>query len=488
MNTKILSSIMVIGIALMMGMTGGIAWFSDYEASNNNFATAGSLDLKVDFKQWYNGDPVRPWIGVPFPGDETGDQMEPQPQDLDGSPLVTLGDVKPGDYGKLKFSLHVDDNPAYLCLHMQATRNDEVNMTEPERNESSDETGNTGSRWDGELIQNIEVFIWNDTNGNCSYDDGEPSEGGWMPLSSVMDPMGDLTVTDLTCLDLHEIDPCNVYWLGIMWRIPETVGNEIQTDTMSFDIKFQAVQQRHLGCKVYGASDTSKALYGIFPEDERVELLYDLDDDMGDQYSPNGLAYDPIHDRLYFSAVGGSSHVKYYDFEDGNIHDLITVDDTVYGATCKGGDYYYVANGSDALMMIPIDPNTGAGAPEVIVDDINGGTRDYSFGDIDFTSDGKILVGSTTNGDGAAYFTYNMVTEEFKEASIVTGAEKLQIAFCHNGVLWGQTTRNPTAGEFFQISNPLDPDSASASSWAVITTPDGYGFNDLAAVHPCTNR
>lgn len=47
MNSKILASVMVLGVALMMGVAGGIAYFSDTAESTNNTFQAGTLDLKL---------------------------------------------------------------------------------------------------------------------------------------------------------------------------------------------------------------------------------------------------------------------------------------------------------------------------------------------------------------------------------------------------------------------------------------------------------
>lgn len=141
------------------------------------------------------------------------------------------------------------------------------------------------------------------------------------------------------------VENCTTYWLGLEWRIPKTVGNIIQSDVLKFDIGFQAIQQRHLNCKLYGISAVGYDLYGIFPTEGRLELL----DASTDTYK-NGLAYDPIFDRLYYAQGQGSPDLMYYDFATGKIEDtLVDLSSTTYAATCKGGDYYFILDGRDDL-------------------------------------------------------------------------------------------------------------------------------------------
>lgn len=48
MNSRILMSVLAIGVALMMGAAGGLAYFHDTESSTNNSFQAGTLDLTPD--------------------------------------------------------------------------------------------------------------------------------------------------------------------------------------------------------------------------------------------------------------------------------------------------------------------------------------------------------------------------------------------------------------------------------------------------------
>jgi len=42
-----------------------------------------------------------------------------------------------------------------------------------------------------------------------------------------------------------ELDPANVYFVGLEWKLPSTIGNVIQTDSMTASIIAEAVQSRN---------------------------------------------------------------------------------------------------------------------------------------------------------------------------------------------------------------------------------------------------
>lgn len=60
MNSKILMSVMVVGVALMMGAVGGLAYFTDVETSSGNEIRAGTLDIYItdEDEGWRDGNPV----------------------------------------------------------------------------------------------------------------------------------------------------------------------------------------------------------------------------------------------------------------------------------------------------------------------------------------------------------------------------------------------------------------------------------------------
>jgi predicted ribosomally synthesized peptide with SipW-like signal peptide len=84
-------------------------------------------------------------------------------------PLISLSDVKPGDYGEFTFSTHLCYNDGYLWLQMPGGLAEfENSLQDPEST-----IGNDSSGEEGELAENIETTLWYDDD--CSNTiDGEP--------------------------------------------------------------------------------------------------------------------------------------------------------------------------------------------------------------------------------------------------------------------------------------------------------------------------
>ena len=239
-------SLLVIGVVAMAAGAGTIAYFSDTETSTGNTFTAGTLDLKVDWNESYNGAVI-----------------ENQPETDNPGAIFDLSDVKPGDYGEATISLHVHGNDAYGIMTIIPTSNDDVSSTEPELDAGDDEDNPT-DEWDGELAQNMDVVIWWDMNSESDPDDGEDNDGDGVTDEYPGDNIRDETefvfldsgapletferVLDANPFTIETIDPlkaCTTYYIGIKWSIDSEVGNIIQSDEFTADISFYTVQARH---------------------------------------------------------------------------------------------------------------------------------------------------------------------------------------------------------------------------------------------------
>lgn len=152
---KVLFSLLVIGVVAAVAGAGTMAFFSDTETSTGNTFTAGTLDLKVDWIESYNGEII-----------ETQDETD------DPGAIFELDDVKPGDSGEATISLHVYENDAYALMILTPTSNDDVSSTEPEL-EAGDAQEDQNDDWDGELAQNMNIVIWWDDGDNV-LEEGEP--------------------------------------------------------------------------------------------------------------------------------------------------------------------------------------------------------------------------------------------------------------------------------------------------------------------------
>ena len=242
---RVLGGLGAIGVASAGAAVGTSAYFTDEESFEDNIITAGSLDLLVDYYSYWNQGRA----GV---GSVSGT--------ADGNAVTAeLGDVKPGDSGLLAFCPRIETNPAYLWLCGELTADFENGYTEPEPRDNNgsgelaesiqltvrycelaennngefgpDSVSNCESVWSGtlaEFLARIRTGVPLDGDGNVS--DGE--NGGFFAP-------GDQACFSGTGSDWES--PC----VCIDWEIPTSVGNEIQTDGVEFDLEFYAQQCRH---------------------------------------------------------------------------------------------------------------------------------------------------------------------------------------------------------------------------------------------------
>lgn len=260
-----LALIVITGGALTFGATR--AFFSDTEVSNANIFTAGAIDLKVDNESYYNGvlNEGTTW----------------EAKDLTVEKFFDFGDLKPSDYGEDTISLHVENNDAYLCANVKLTSNSDNTQTEPEALVDANATTT------GELAGLVNFLWWADDGDNVL-------ETGENVLSQ--GPISALGVGGSTTIAIA--DSQNNIWtgsgpipgnttlhIGKAWcfgtlgieplaqdsssstRSPagdndgvngagrpedggvtcdgHLLGNESQTDSLTADVTFSAIQARH---------------------------------------------------------------------------------------------------------------------------------------------------------------------------------------------------------------------------------------------------
>jgi hypothetical protein len=262
-----LALIVVTGSAMAFGATK--AFFSDTETSVANVFTAGAIDLQIDNESYYNGV---------LNTDTTWEK-----KDLTIEKFFDFDDLKPDDFGEDTISLHVDNNEAFLCADVKLTSNAENNQTEPEV--LVDSTANIGE------LASLVNFVWWADDGDNVFEDNEKiiSKG----------PIGALGVGGSTTITLAD-SQTNIWnaqnaggpipgnttkYIGKAWCFgdigtapvaqdgsvtamspagnnngnnvagePEDggltcdgylLGNESQTDSLTADVVFSAVQARH---------------------------------------------------------------------------------------------------------------------------------------------------------------------------------------------------------------------------------------------------
>lgn len=264
--------------ALIIGAT--VAFFSDTETSANNLLEAGKIDLKIDNTSYYNGafNQGTSW--------SLADLDDGQGPSGNGAYLFfNFNDIKPSDYGEDTISLHVEDNPCWICAEVKLTSNDDNGSTDPEK---LDETPYTDGVGNGELAAKINFLWWADDGDNV-LEVGETSlpVGGpigdlgvgntatialadstasiWSPSPSPFPGGEDKFIGKAWCFGQISTNPLNQDGVGNV-RNPsldnnndQTVNsadggftcdgsqenNETQTDSLTLDVVFKAIQARN---------------------------------------------------------------------------------------------------------------------------------------------------------------------------------------------------------------------------------------------------
>lgn len=273
MKKLLLSAAMIVFVGtLAAGATG--AFFSDTETSTGNTFAAGGIDLTVDNTQHYNnavctlGDGQYTWQLAP------GEQLAVDQYPVIGTPcdgtwaatdlgaihhFFNFGDVKPGDTGENTVSLHIENNPAWACVDIITTGNNENSVLEPEI-----EAGDATSSPVGELAQNVSVFAWLDNAstspavpGDNIWQAGEPILQGTTTLSALQGATTTLALADASTSVPLAGGTTN--YIGLAWcagtldiSVPGTwtcdgssMGNIAQTDSATTTVSFRVEQARN---------------------------------------------------------------------------------------------------------------------------------------------------------------------------------------------------------------------------------------------------
>jgi len=212
LNTRILLSGATILAAAVVIVGATLAFFSDVETSEANAFTAGDVQIGIGtLTHTYNGvegdEPVFGQNGFSF----------------------ALTDLKPLDEGSVSYALSNESNDALVCAMVNEDENTE-NARNDSEIEAGDITGGDPGVGNGEL-QNFMSFDFGDETGALSEIDGD-----WFEVGQVLSgATGNFAIG--YCFGEYSGDDC----------IANTEGevNTAQTDGMTADITFQAVQLRN---------------------------------------------------------------------------------------------------------------------------------------------------------------------------------------------------------------------------------------------------
>jgi predicted ribosomally synthesized peptide with SipW-like signal peptide len=263
MNKKIIISLSVIVAAAAIIVSSTLAYLSDTETSAGNMFTAGAIDLKIDSTCHYDGMICKKndagayvWVEEVSGQSSTYPELIGQPctcswdvaEWVDGTAIFNFDDIKPGDKGEDTISIHVDSNPAWICAEFGNIVQKDNGCNEPELKAETaaygagNETCNDVTPNEGELWENLKFDFWMDNGAGDGHTCNNIKDADEKYIA---------TSTPATNLQYAIADsrnggqPITDTCVGVEWSIPSGVNNIAQTDSVTGDFKFSAIQARH---------------------------------------------------------------------------------------------------------------------------------------------------------------------------------------------------------------------------------------------------
>ncbi len=210
---KILISFMAIALVIGLVSAGAFAYFSDTETSTGNTFTAGTLDLEV--------------VTTGACSDMGKITVNEQGDGLNDS--VVFANLAPGDSGSITWTAtNTGSLPGMVMIHRTVANDIDNINTEPELVEEPGATSAT----DGELDENMLLHSTVTINGTSTFTwNGHDYYEGMMSLEGTYGPDQFDSLPKL-------LNPGDVLVVTYAWSIPTTVGNIIQGDTFTLDMRF----------------------------------------------------------------------------------------------------------------------------------------------------------------------------------------------------------------------------------------------------------
>lgn len=280
--------------ALAIGATG--AFFSDSETSTGNVFAAGDIDLQIDNESY-----VTNAAGVLVASPSTSWGMS----NLTDQLFFNFSDVKPGDIGEDTISIHVGSNDAWACMAIDITSTPENTLVDPETDAGDVGPANGNN---GELQNFLNFTFWKDDGDNV-YEDGETIipglsgvagsvlNGTWQTIADSANqgvPLtGNVTSYVAKAWCFGTLTPAPVVQDGIGKTEGPTNGplqratgftcdgsgngtqNVAQTDSITADVSFYAVQSRNNAQFTCGSLPV---FVGVTPEVQPFTTVVNADD------------------------------------------------------------------------------------------------------------------------------------------------------------------------------------------------------------------
>jgi predicted ribosomally synthesized peptide with SipW-like signal peptide len=180
--------------------------------------------------------------------------------DADGRALIEVADLKPGDWGFAYFRLQLCDNPGYVWLTGGLESASENGTTESEADDPDEEAGVV------ELLDEVQVAYGVGTTNDIAANvppaespnpqfDGSGTQFATQRTlreflsaassGSGIELAGDVDAESGGGTGRDCFSGTGAHYLPVFWWLPIDHGNEVQSDSATFDIGFYTEQCRH---------------------------------------------------------------------------------------------------------------------------------------------------------------------------------------------------------------------------------------------------
>jgi predicted ribosomally synthesized peptide with SipW-like signal peptide len=187
-------------------------------------------------------------------------------------PVIDLRDLKPGDFGSVTLEFALCDNPGFVWLTGALRSAAENGLTEPEADDG-DEDGDADATdpADVELLDAVQAAVWvdrGDSDGDGYLDGDEtlvvidslrtvletlPANGRPTPADGAgnvgnvgnVGLVGDVSAPQGGGIGRNCFSAETVHSVSVAWWLPVDHANEVQSDTVTFDLGLYTEQCRH---------------------------------------------------------------------------------------------------------------------------------------------------------------------------------------------------------------------------------------------------
>jgi predicted ribosomally synthesized peptide with SipW-like signal peptide len=205
-------------------------------------------------------------------------------------PVVGLDDVKPGDFGEVTFDFILCDNPGFVSLTGGVRSAAENGLTEPEAtDDQEDGDADSTDPADVELLDAVQAACWVDDGNNLQNGDEDPATGSLREVLSALSsgtgvPLaGDVPAEEGGGSGRNCFSADTEHSVAFAWWLPVDHANQIQGDSVAFDLGIYAEQCRH--------NDGDGTTATAYPRTQRAKLTA-ADGDKNDRFGHVALADD----------------------------------------------------------------------------------------------------------------------------------------------------------------------------------------------------